>query len=109
MNAPARQLTLLGPDVPCRDVDTSIAAAKLVRPNVTRNERIVLDVIRSRGRVTVDEICAVLSWPRNSVAPRVTNLGPGTERHPGKGLIYDTGERRRIPGQRASAIVWAIA
>lgn len=105
----SQQLTLLGPDVPYRKVDTSIEAAKAVRSNVTRNERIVLDVVRSRGRVTVDEICLALGWPRNSVAPRVTMLGPGTERNPGKGLLRDTGERRKVDGQRTPAIVWELA
>lgn len=93
------------PDAPGhRSVDTSIAAADAIAPKLGRLQRIALEAIRKAGPqgYTADELAAALRLDRWTVQPRTSELRR-------KGMIHDSGQRRKnATGKRA--IVWtAIA
>ncbi|WP_288338499.1 hypothetical protein [uncultured Sphingomonas sp.] len=79
--------------------DTSAAAYAGIAPVADHLRAIVHRVLCEHpAGLTVDETCAIAEYPRYSLQPRFTEL-----RH--KGMIRDTGERRRnVSG--ANAIVW---
>jgi hypothetical protein len=85
-----------------RNVPTSIEAADAIAPNLGRLQRLVLGVIKDRGAVgaTADECAAALSMDRWSTQPRTSELRR-------KGLIVDSGQRRRNE-TRKNAIVWIV-
>ena len=89
------------PDVPGhRGTDTSIAAATAIAPVSARIQRMVLLAIAevgSRG-LTAEELATRLSMERTTVQPRTTELRR-------RGLIDDSGQRRRNRNGK-SAIVW---
>jgi hypothetical protein len=89
------------PDVPGhRAVDTSIAAADAIAPQLGRFQRIALQAIRNAGPHghTADELAATLKLDRWTVQPRTSELRR-------KGMIQDSGQRRQnATGKRA--IVW---
>lgn len=79
-------------------VDTSIAAAELAALTSNHLRYLVHKTLCEQGDHTVDEVCAIAGYPRYSLQPRFTELRK-------KGLIRDTGNRRRnVSG--ANAIVW---
>jgi hypothetical protein len=84
-----------------RGIDTSIEAAGIIAPAAGKLQRVVLDAIASAGLFgrTTDEVADFLRLHRTSVQPRTSELRR-------KGLIRDSGQRRRnASGVRA--IVWA--
>lgn len=89
------------PDAPGhRKVDTSIAAAISLAPNLGRLQQLALDAIREAGWLghTADELAARLEMDRYSIQPRTSELRR-------KGLIRDSGQRRpNATGKQA--IVW---
>lgn len=89
------------PDTPGhRNVDTSIAAAIALAPNLGRLQRLALDAIRDSGwlGLTADELAAALEMDRWSIQPRTSELKR-------KGHIRDSGQRRpNATGKMA--IVW---
>jgi len=82
-----------------RGVDTSARAAAMIAPFSSRLRALVHRTLCSHpAGLTVDEVCAVTSYPRYSLQPRFTEL-----RH--MAMIRDTGIRREnVSGARA--IVW---
>ena len=90
------------PDQPGhRGIDTSIEAANAIAPAAGKLQRMVLNAIADAGYIgrTTDEVAAFLRQHRTSVQPRTSELRR-------KGLIRDSGQRRRnASGVRA--IVWA--
>jgi DNA-binding MarR family transcriptional regulator len=91
------------PDAPGhRGVETSIAAAEAVAPNLGRLQRLALAAITARGAfgLTADELAEVLNLDRYSIQPRTSELSR-------KGLIADSGLRRRNASRRR-AIVWTL-
>jgi hypothetical protein len=91
------------PDAPGhRGVCTSVEAADAIAPNLGRLQRLVLGVIKGRGArgATADECAAALSMDRWSTQPRTSELRR-------KGLIVDSGQRRRNE-TRKNAIVWVV-
>ncbi|MEG8040616.1 hypothetical protein QP166_15170 [Sphingomonas sp. LR60] len=81
-----------------RGVDTSIAAAEMAALTSNHLRHLVHKTLCEQGDHTVDEVCALAGYPRYSLQPRFTELRK-------KGLIRDTGQRRRnVSG--ANAIVW---
>lgn len=92
-----------------RNSDTSLAAAIMVHPFVRADQQRILDLFKIRRTWTVDEAVDYLkARNRNCVAPRFTELGPGTESKPGLNQIRDTGERRKVAGQRTGAAVFEL-
>lgn len=92
------------PDAPGhRNVETSIAAAMALAPQLGRLQRITLGAIREAGWIglTADELAARLGMDRWSIQPRTSELRR-------KGLIRDSGQRRRN-ATRKLAIVWIAA
>ena len=91
------------PDAPGhRGVDTSIAAAEAIAPNLGRLQRLAETTIRAAGPdgLTADELAARLDMERWSIQPRTTELSR-------KGMIRDSGRRRRnVTGK--VAIVWVV-
>lgn len=85
-----------------RDSSASRDAAIAIYPAVTRLQRRVLELFDQRTTWTVDEAQIALAIKkRNTIAPRFTELGPGTAEIPGLSLIHKTGARR------GSCDVWA--
>ena len=106
MNGFPAQTSLFDPSAPYRDVDTSIAAARVIAPHITKLHKQILDAIDRFGTRTVDEVCVMTGRCRNTIAPRFNELGPGTARRPGLNLIRDSGQRRALLGQAVKAIAW---
>ncbi len=92
------------PDAPGhRNVDTSIAAANALAPRLGRLQRMAERAIRDAGTrgLTADELAAKLEMERWSIQPRTSELYR-------KGLIRDSGQRRRNRTGKL-AIVWISA
>lgn len=92
------------PDAPGhRNVDTSVAAASDLAPNLGRLQRMAQAAIRDAGPIglTADELAARLEMDRWSIQPRTSELRR-------KGLIRDSG-RRRPNATKKLAIVWIAA
>ena len=89
------------PDAPGhRQVETSISAANDLVPKLGRLQRLAEMAIRGTGAhgLTADELAAQLEMDRWSIQPRTTELCR-------KGLIRDSGQRRRNATGKM-AIVW---
>ena len=89
------------PDAPGhRTVETSIAAADAIAPKLGRLQRMAEAAILDAGPhgLTADELAARLDLDRWSIQPRTSELQS-------KGLIRDSGLRRRN-GSGKMAIVW---
>lgn len=92
------------PDAPGhRNVDTSIAAALALAPKLGRLQRMTEAAIRDAAAygLTADELAARLGMDRCSIQPRTSELRR-------KGLIRDSGRRRRNATGKL-AIVWIAA
>lgn len=92
------------PDAPGhRSVETSIAAANAIAPKLGRLQRMAQTAICDAGShgLTADELAARLDMDRWSIQPRTSELRR-------KGLIRDSGQRRRN-GTNKLAIVWIAA
>lgn len=85
-----------------RGVDTSIAAAQALAPNLAGQRQSVFHVIElARGYGgTGDEVARKLNWNRYAVRPRLSELK-------NLGKIIDSGKRRRNSSGRY-AIVWVL-
>lgn len=89
------------PDAPGhRNVETSIAAANALAPQLGHLQRVALAAIREAGWLghTADELAAQLEMDRYSIQPRTSELKR-------KGLIRDSGQRRPNASGK-QAIVW---
>lgn len=80
------------------DPDTSHEAAKL---NTTTLESRVFEVINANGPMTTEEIARATGIDLQSITPRIAPLRR-------KGMIYDTGMRKKGEAGRPR-IVWAAA
>lgn len=92
------------PDAPGHQaVDTSNAAAHAIAPKLGRLQLMAETMIREAGWVglTADELAERLGMDRWSIQPRTTELKR-------KGLIRDSGQRRRNSSGKV-AIVWITA
>ena len=92
------------PDAPGhRHVETSMAAADDLAPKLGRLQRMAETAIRDAGipGLTADELAAKLGMDRWSIQPRTSELRR-------KGLIRDSGQRRRNATGKM-AIVWVAA
>lgn len=92
------------PDAPGHQtVDTSIAAAHAIAPKLGRLQHLAEAMIREAGWIglTADELAERLGMDRWSIQPRTTELTR-------KGLIRDSGQRRRNSSGKV-AIVWITA
>jgi len=86
-----------------RGVDTSIIAAEALKPKLGRLQLMAKDAINGAGDngLTADELAARLELDRWTIQPRTSELRR-------KGLIRDSGRRRRnVTGK--PAIVWIAA
>lgn len=81
-----------------RGSDTSQAAAVSIEPHLPRLEHVVLATIVSAGGLIADEVEARTGLPHQTVSARIRGLVL-------KGLLEDSGERRRTRSGR-SAAVW---
>lgn len=83
-----------------RGIDTSIAAADSIAPDVPRLQRLALDAIRRAGHagLTTDELAQRLQLEPCSIQPRTSELRA-------KRLIADSGQRRRN-ARAKRVIVW---
>lgn len=89
------------PDAPGhRCIDTSVDAADAIAPKLGRLQRLAETMIRAAGEngLTADELAARAGMERWSIQPRTTELQR-------KGIIRDSGKRRRNVTGKA-AIVW---
>ena len=89
------------PDAPGhRNVDTSVAAADALAPKLGRLQRMAETTIRDTGLsgLTAEELAEQLGMDRWSIQPRTTELKR-------KGIIRDSGQRRRNATGK-QAIVW---
>lgn len=92
------------PDAPGhQNVETSIAAAMALAPQPGRLQRMTLASAREAGWIglTADDLAAWLGMDRWSIQPRTSELRR-------KGLIRDSGQRRRNATGKL-AIVWIAA
>ncbi len=92
------------PDTPGhRGIDTSIAAAEALASKCGRLQKLTLQAISDAGiaGLTADECAERLSSDRWSIQPRTSELRR-------KGLVIDSGMRRRNATGKA-AIVWVLA
>ena len=86
-----------------RNVETSVAAADALAPQLGRLQRMAETTIRDAGAhgLTADELAARLDMDRWSIQPRTSELKR-------KGLVRDSGQRR--PNSTGKlAIVWVAA
>lgn len=85
-----------------RGVETSIAAGEALNPKLGRLQRIALAAIKEAGHagLTFDELAEVTGLARYSAQPRTSELKR-------KGLICDSGKRRKSIAGLAS-IVWVV-
>jgi len=83
---------------PHSDPDTSRDAAKSIAPHLERLEAEVLGWLRWHGGATADEIEQHTGLAGNTVRPRLVALRA-------RGLVCDSGERRKTRSGRA-AVVW---
>ena len=83
-----------------RNVETSIAAADALSPKLGRLQQMAKSAICDAGTqgLTADELSARLDMDRWSIQPRTSELKR-------KGLILDSGQRRRNATGKL-AIVW---
>lgn len=81
--------------------DTSREAAEAIAPKLGRLQRMALNAIRARGvnGLTAEELADVLGVDRASIQPRSSELRR-------KGLVVDSGARRRNASSGRSAICW---
>jgi hypothetical protein len=89
------------PDAPGhRNVETSIAAAEALAPKLGRLQCLAQSAIRNAGvqGLAADELASPLQLDRWSIQPRTSELKR-------KGLIRDSGDRRRNATGKL-AIVW---
>lgn len=92
------------PDAPGhRGVETSIAAAQALAPKLGPLQRMAEKAIREAGKggLTADELAERLDKDRYSIQPRTSELRR-------KGLIRDSGQRRKNRTGK-QAIVWVAA
>ena len=85
---------------PHSDEDTSRDAAKAITPHLERLERRVLDALAENGPMTDQEIERATGLSGNTARPRRVALC-------GRGLVVDSGERRKA--SRRPAKVWRRA
>ncbi|CAB4139986.1 hypothetical protein UFOVP397_22 [uncultured Caudovirales phage] len=83
-----------------RHSDTSLAAAKAIKPNSAALRAAVLNVIAARGSATDEEIQIELGIPGDTQRPRRVELCE-------VGRVVDSGLRRRTKRGRLAA-VWII-
>jgi len=84
------------------EAETGREAANAMAPKCGRLQRLTLEAIRSAGAhgLTADETADALEMDRWSIQPRTSELKA-------KGLIVDSGLRRRnVTGK--SAVVWVV-
>lgn len=83
-----------------RGVETSIAASEALAPKLGRLQWMALTALKQAGWLghTADELAERLGLDRYSIQPRTSELKR-------KGLIRDSGQRRRN-GSGKLAIVW---
>lgn len=82
--------------------DTSLAAAKSIRPQVTQLERVVIDMLAEYGPLTSYEIAERSGRRYSSIQPRTTALR-------GNGVIEDSGlPPRKEPGSKVGSTVWRL-
>lgn len=83
-----------------RGIDTSISAAQSIELSVGHLQRIALRAIRRAGArgLTTNELVSRVAIHRDSIQPRTSELRE-------RGLIRDSGARRRNPNG-INAIVW---
>lgn len=92
------------PDAPGhRNVQTSVAAALDLAPKLGRLQKLSENAIQAAGcnGLTADELAATLGMDRWSIQPRTSELKR-------KGLIRDSGQRRKNASGKM-AIVWIAA
>jgi predicted HTH transcriptional regulator len=80
------------------DPDTSQDAADSI--SIQYMEGLVMDAVAKFGAATSQEVAAVLSLSRDSVSPRIAALCR-------KGLMRDSGARRKGPSGRYSTL-WKL-
>lgn len=80
---------------------TSLQAYHEIAHTLPQKRRAVFEAIHRAGEqgATLFELVDALGWPVNRVSGRVTELKEAQ-------AIADTGERRKNPETRMSAIVW---
>jgi hypothetical protein len=85
---------------PYSDQDTSKAAALAIVPQISRLQETVLEFIRGQGAhgATCDEVESGLRMLHTTASPRILELRK-------KGLVEDSGQRRKTRSDR-SAKVW---
>lgn len=83
--------------------ETGREAAEAMNASLGRYQRIVLDLVEKRAGAGLlpEEACDLTGHPRTTLAPRFSELAR-------KGLIVDSGKRRRNPSSRRNAIVWTL-
>jgi predicted transcriptional regulator len=84
--------------------DTEVMAAAVVRPHLNRLQRQVLArLVESKPyTLTCEDIVEEMGWEpykRTTVGPRLTELA-------NRGLIEDSGIRRKGPNQGSPSIAW---
>ena len=85
--------------VPHNGTDTSRAAAESMVPHVAGMEKDILGLIRLRGRggCTCDEMECLTQIPHQTASARIKGLAD-------KGLIKDSGARRKTRSGRAARV-----
>lgn len=83
-----------------RGVETSVAAAMALAPSLGHLQRLTLATITRAGKngLTAHETCDTIGFDRAALQPRLSELRR-------KGLIIDSGRRRKNASRKA-AIVW---
>jgi len=87
------------PAVRNTDLDTSHEAWAMVEPVAGALRAMVLVHLRTQGPATCGEIALAHDYPRDSISPRMAEL-----RH--KGLVENSGTKRRMPGKKSRQTVW---
>lgn len=85
------------------EAETGREAAEAVAPKLGRYQRLVNELVAARGSqgITPEEAADVTGLDRVSLQPRFSELKR-------KGMVVDSGRRRRNPSSGKSAVVWVL-
>jgi len=85
------------------EAETGREAAEAMAPKLGRYQRLVKELVAARGwqGITPEEACEATGLDRVTLQPRFSELKR-------KGVIVDSGTRRRNPSSGKSAVVWVM-
>lgn len=88
-------------------VDTSQNAWEIVKPTLKQRQKEIYDAVLKYPNHTAAELGVIISKPVNSISGRFSELGSGTDKHPGMNVIMRV-ERRECAVTKNDAWTWKV-